>query len=96
MLVNNKQKLALETIDGLINLYPYGIYFQYFRKYFDALVEAYAEVENLFIEGEMIESEDENGELVFEDTSTSEELITKSDVKKITSAINNLRDNLIK
>lgn len=96
MLVNNKQKLALETIDGLINLYPYRIYFQYFRKYFDALVEGYAEVENLFIEGEMIESEDENGELVFEDTSTSEELITKSDVKKITSAINNLRDNLIK
>ena len=44
----------------------------------------------------MVETEDENGELVFEDTSTSEVIITKGDVKKITAAINNLRDNLIK
>lgn len=53
-----EQKLAIETIDELINLYPSDRYFQDFRKYFDA------EVENLFIEGEMIESEDKNGELV--------------------------------
>jgi soluble cytochrome b562 len=91
-----EQKYALETIDLLIDQYKSDKYFKDFRTDFDALVEAYDDVENLFIEGEMVETEDENGELVFEDTSTSEVIITKGDVKKITAAINNLRDNLIK
>lgn len=91
-----EQKLALETIDQLIGLYETDRYFQEFRKDFDDLASAYSYVENLYIEGEMVETEDENGELIFEDTSTSEVVITKEDVSKITAAITKLRDNLIK
>lgn len=91
-----EQKLALETIESLIDLYASDKYFQKFRVDFENLKDAYADVENLFIEGEIIETENENGELIFEDTSSSEVVITKTDVDKITSAINKLRDNLIK
>lgn len=91
-----EQKLALKTIEDLIELYGSDKYFQKFKTDFENLQDAYADVENLYIEGEIVEREDENGELIYEDTSSSEVVITKTDVDRITAAINKLRDNLIK
>lgn len=90
-----EQKLSLETIGMLVELYGSDKYFVKFKEDFDNLVAAYEEVENIYIEGEIIEEEDEDGNLIFVDTSTSEVAITADDVEAITKAINDLRNNMI-
>ena len=52
-------------------------------------------VEVIFTEGEITYSEDADGNMVAEDTSTSEIVFTKKDLDKITKAVSNLRKKLI-
>ena len=90
-----QQKLSLETIEMLLKLYAYDKYFVEFKKDFDELVKAYQNVEIIYHEGEVTQHEDAQGNLVVEDTSTSEIKITQTDVVNIKIAAARMRQNLI-
>ncbi|MCX6180802.1 MAG: hypothetical protein NT150_02585 [Bacteroidetes bacterium] len=90
-----QQKLALETIGTLLNLYGTDKYFVEYKKDFDKLVEAYTNVQIIYHEGEVTQHEDAQGNLVVEDTSTSEIKVTQADVVNISVAVGRMRNNLI-
>jgi len=90
-----QQKLSLETIEMLLKLYASDKYFVEFKKDFDELVKAYQNVEIIYHEGEVTQHEDAQGNLVVEDTSTSEIKITQTDVVNIKIAAARMRQNLI-
>lgn len=90
-----EQKYALETISLLLQMYANDKYFSQFNTSFQKVVEAYEQVQVIFHEGEVSYSEDENGNLVAEDTSTTEIVFTMDDLQKITKAISDLRNDLI-
>jgi len=90
-----QQKLSLETIDILLKLYASDKYFVEFKKDFDKLVESFKGVEIIYHEGEVTQHEDAQGNLVVEDTSTSEIRITQADIVNINIAVARMRQNLI-
>ncbi|MFM7022196.1 MAG: hypothetical protein ACKOXB_04400 [Flavobacteriales bacterium] len=90
-----QQKLALETINSLLNLYSSDKYFVEYKKDYDKLVEAYKNVEIIYHEGEVTQREDAQGNLVVEDTSTSEIKVSQEDVVNISVAVARMRNNLI-
>lgn len=91
----SEQKFSLETIQLLLDLYASDKYFAIFKEEFQPLISAYENVEVIFTEGEITYSEDAEGNIVAEDTSTSEIVFTKKDLDKITKAVSNLRKKLI-
>lgn len=91
----SEQKFSLETIQLLLDLYASDKYFTIFKEEFQPLISAYENVEVIFTEGEITYSEDAEGNIVAEDTSTSEIVFTKKDLDKITKAVSNLRKKLI-
>ena len=90
-----QQKLSLDAIDMLLKLYSKDEHFIDFKKDFDELVIAFAPVEILYHKGEIKKYEDSNGNLVVEDTSTSETVIKASDVVNIEKAVLKIRNKLI-
>ena len=90
-----QQKLSLDAIDMLLKLYSKDEHFIDFKKDFDELVIAFAPVEILYHKGEIKKYEDSNGNLVVEDTSTSETIIKASDVVNIEKAVLKIRNKLI-
>jgi len=90
-----QQKLSLETIDALLKLYASDKYFVEFKKDFDLLAESFKAVQIIYHEGESRQYEDAQGNLVVEDTSTSEIVISQADVVNIVVAAGRIRQNLI-
>ncbi len=91
----SEQKFSLETIQLLLGLYASDKYFKIFKEEFQPLFTAYENVEVIFTQGEITYSEDAEGNMVAEDSSTSEIVFTKKDLEKITKAVSNLRKKLI-
>jgi hypothetical protein len=90
-----QQKLALETITSLLKLYSSDKYFVEFKSDFDKLVEAFTNVQIIYHEGVVTQHEDAQGNLVSEDTSTSEIKVSQTDVVNISVAVGRIRNNLV-
>lgn len=90
-----QQTLSLDVISVLLDLYASDKYFAEFRKDFDLLKKSFDGVQIIFHEGEVSQYEDAAGNLVVEDTSTSEIVISQSDVVNISLAASKIRQNLI-
>ena len=67
-----------------------------FQKWFSELTVAYEGIKLIYHEGEITEYEDENGDLVVEDNSTTEIVASKEDVAKVAAVAKKIRENLIK
>ena len=90
-----EQKLSVETISMLISLYSSDENYQSFQKSFDKLISAFDEIEMIYHEGEITQYEDENGNLVAEDSSSTEIIVTMESVAKIQEITNKIRNQLI-
>ena len=84
------------TIEMLISLYKKDADFIEFQKWFSELTVAYEGIKLIYHEGEITEYEDENGDLVVEDNSTTEIVASKEDVAKVAAVAKKIRENLIK
>lgn len=90
-----EQKLSVESISMLMSLYPSDENFQTFQKSFSQLTTAFNEIKMIYHEGEVRQYEDANGNLVAEDTSSTETIVTKETVAKIQKITKGIRNQLI-
>ncbi len=90
-----EQKLALESISLLLNLYASDEHFASFATSFQLLEAAFEGIEMIYHEGEITQYEDENGNLIVEDSSTTEIVVTQEDVSAIQQEISAIRQQLI-
>lgn len=90
-----EQKLSLEFLNIIIDLYQDVPFFQEVKAQMKPLNDAFGEVTQEVTEGELIEKE-VDGTLVIEDTSTSKTVLSDATLKKITTIVANIRTLLIK
>ncbi len=90
-----EQKLSVESISMLISLYSSDENYQSFEKSFSQLISAFDEIKMIYHEGEIKQYEDENGNLVAEDSSSTEIVVTKESVAKIQKITKEIRNQLI-
>ena len=90
-----EQKLSVESISMLISLYSSDENYQKFQESFSQLVSAFDEIKMIYHEGEIKQYEDENGNLVAEDSSSTETVVTKESVAKIQKITKGIRNQLI-
>jgi hypothetical protein len=90
-----QQKLSLSTIELFLELYSSDKYFADFKNDFNELVKAYDKVDIVYYDGEVTYTEDADGNLIVEDTSTSEMVISQSDLNAIEKRIQTIRKKLV-
>lgn len=90
-----EQKLSVESISLLISLYSSDEDYIAFEKSFLKLVEAFESIKMIYHEGEVKQYEDENGNLVVEDSSSTEIVVTADSVTKIQKITKEIRNQLI-
>ena len=94
-----EQKEALNNLISLLEIYKSDKKVASLIQQLQPLVGEYDKVEILITDnsngGEMVFKEDENGNLVFEDTSTSEVKIADEQLKNISTRVAEIRNNII-
>lgn len=90
-----EQKLSIESISTLISLYSSDENYQIFQKSFSQLTSAFDEIKMIYHKGEIKQYEDKNGNLVAEDSSSTETVVTKETVAKIQKITKEIRNQLI-
>lgn len=90
-----EQKLSVENISMLLSLYSSDENYKTFQKSFTQLSSAFDEIKMIYHEGEVKQYEDANGNLVAEDSSSTETVVTKESVAKILKITKEIRNQLI-
>lgn len=90
-----EQKLSIESISMLLSLYSSDEYFKSFLTTFSKLTVAFENIKMIYHEGEIKQYEDANGNLVVEDSSSTEIIVTNSDVDNIYKVVLDLRKQLV-